>query len=35
MDAIVTAGGIPHPDEPLYPYTQGGSKATLDIAGSR
>ncbi len=33
MDAIVTAGGIPKPDEPLYPYTQGGYKALLDIAG--
>jgi GTP:adenosylcobinamide-phosphate guanylyltransferase len=33
MDAIVTAGGIPKPDEPLYPYTQGGYKAMLDIAG--
>jgi GTP:adenosylcobinamide-phosphate guanylyltransferase len=33
MDAIVTAGGIPKPDEPLYPYTKGGYKALLDIAG--
>lgn len=33
MDAVVTAGGIPKPDEPLYPYTQGASKAMLDIAG--
>ena len=33
MDAIVTAGGIPKPDEPLYPYTQGASKALLDVAG--
>jgi GTP:adenosylcobinamide-phosphate guanylyltransferase len=33
MDAIVTAGGIPKPDEPLYPYTQGQSKALLDVAG--
>jgi GTP:adenosylcobinamide-phosphate guanylyltransferase len=33
MDAIVTAGGIPEPGEPLYPYTNGGSKALLDIAG--
>lgn len=33
MDAIITAGGIPRPDEPLYPYTQGNSKALLDIAG--
>ena len=33
VDAIVTAGGIPKPDEPLYAYTQGKSKALLDIAG--
>jgi GTP:adenosylcobinamide-phosphate guanylyltransferase len=33
MDAIVTAGGIPKPEEPLYPYTQGSSKALLDVAG--
>ncbi|HVM73076.1 MAG TPA: nucleotidyltransferase family protein [Anaerolineales bacterium] len=33
MDAIVTAGGIPLPEEPLYPATQGGAKALVDIAG--
>lgn len=33
MDAIVTAGGIPLPEDPLYPYTEGRSKAMLDIAG--
>jgi NDP-sugar pyrophosphorylase family protein len=33
MDAIVTAGGIPKPDDPLYEYTQGGPKVMLDIAG--
>jgi len=33
MDAMITAGGIPQPDEPLYPFTQGGYKAMLDIAG--
>ena len=33
MDAIVTAGGIPLPQIPLYPATQGQSKAMLDIAG--
>ena len=32
MDAIVTAGGIPAPDEALYEYTQGQSKALVDIA---
>jgi len=33
MDAVVTAGGIPRMDEPLYPYTQGKPKALLDIGG--
>ncbi len=33
MDAIVIAGGIPQPDQPLYEYTQGRAKAMLDIAG--
>ena len=33
MDAIVTAGGIPAPGEPLYPYTQGQNKSLLDVAG--
>ena len=33
MDAIVIAGGIPEPDEPLYPYTKGAPKALLDVAG--
>ncbi len=33
MDAIVTAGGIPLPEDPLYSYTAGHSKAMLDIAG--
>jgi molybdopterin-guanine dinucleotide biosynthesis protein A len=33
MDAIVTAGGIPLPEDPLYSYTQGRSKAMLDVAG--
>jgi GTP:adenosylcobinamide-phosphate guanylyltransferase len=33
MYAIVTAGGIPQPDEPLYEYTLGKSKALLDVAG--
>ncbi len=33
MDAIVTAGGIPLPEDPLYSYTNGNSKAMLDIAG--
>ncbi len=33
MDAVVVAGGIPLPGEPLYPFTQGGEKALLDVAG--
>ncbi len=33
MDAIVTAGGIPQPGDPLYSYSNGGSKALIDIAG--
>ena len=33
MEAIVTAGGIPLPEEPLYPVTQGHPKALVDIAG--
>jgi GTP:adenosylcobinamide-phosphate guanylyltransferase len=33
MDAIVTAGGIPLPEEPLYPATLGQSKAMVDVAG--
>jgi len=32
MDAIVIAGGIPKPEDPLYGYTQGGNKALLEIA---
>jgi GTP:adenosylcobinamide-phosphate guanylyltransferase len=33
VHAIITAGGIPQPDEPLYPYTQGSSKALIEICG--
>lgn len=33
MDAIVTAGGIPLPEDPLYLYTDGDSKALVDVAG--
>lgn len=33
MDAVVIAGGVPQPGEPLYPYTQGRPKAMLDISG--
>ena len=31
--AVVTAGGIPRPQDPLYPLTQGRNKALLEIAG--
>jgi len=33
MDAILTAGGIPLPEEPLYNATQGHPKALVDVAG--
>lgn len=33
MDAIIAAGGIPKPGDPLYEYTRGGPKALLDVAG--
>jgi GTP:adenosylcobinamide-phosphate guanylyltransferase len=33
MDAIVTAGGIPQPRDPLYTYSNGDSKALIDVAG--
>ena len=33
MDAIVTAGGIPQPEDPLYAYSNGDAKALIDIAG--
>ena len=33
MDAIVIAGGLPQPGDPLYPFTAGIPKAMLDICG--
>ncbi len=33
MDAIVIAGGIPRPEDPLYTYVKGDAKALVDIAG--
>jgi GTP:adenosylcobinamide-phosphate guanylyltransferase len=33
MDCIITAGGLPGPDDPIYSYTQGQSKALLDMNG--
>ena len=33
MDAIVAAGGIPQHGDPLHAYSNGNSKALIDIAG--
>jgi GTP:adenosylcobinamide-phosphate guanylyltransferase len=33
MYAIVTAGGIPNPEDPLYPFLKGDAKALVDVAG--
>jgi CTP:molybdopterin cytidylyltransferase MocA len=33
MDAVLLAGGIPLPNDPLYVETSGRSKALLDVAG--
>jgi GTP:adenosylcobinamide-phosphate guanylyltransferase len=33
VDAIVTAGGIPEANDPLFQFTGGGPKALLEIAG--
>jgi GTP:adenosylcobinamide-phosphate guanylyltransferase len=33
MDAIIAAGGIPQPQDPLYTYSKGESKALIDIGG--
>ncbi|MBL8049793.1 MAG: nucleotidyltransferase family protein [Anaerolineales bacterium] len=33
MIAIVTAGGIPQPGDKLYAYSNGDSKALIDVAG--
>ncbi len=33
MDAIVTAGGVPQPGDPLYEAAQGQPKALVDVAG--
>ncbi|MBI3169028.1 MAG: nucleotidyltransferase family protein, partial [Chloroflexi bacterium] len=33
MNAIVTAGGIPQPGDKLYTYSNGDSKALIDVAG--
>ncbi len=33
MEAIVTAGGMPKPDDPLYAYSQGRPKALIELGG--
>jgi GTP:adenosylcobinamide-phosphate guanylyltransferase len=33
MDAIVTAGGIPNPEDPLYSFLKGDAKALVEVAG--
>lgn len=33
MDALITAGGVPQPEDQLYPFTQGGAKSMLPLAG--
>lgn len=33
VDAVIAAGGVPQPGEPLYPFTQGRSKALLPMGG--
>jgi GTP:adenosylcobinamide-phosphate guanylyltransferase len=33
MDAVIMAGGIPKPEDSLYPTTQGKFKALMEIAG--
>ena len=33
MDAVIIAGGIPAPQDPLYTYSKGDAKALIDIGG--
>ncbi|MDW8327970.1 MAG: NTP transferase domain-containing protein [Anaerolineales bacterium] len=33
VDALVVAGGVPAPNDPLYPLTRGRPKALLELAG--
>lgn len=33
VDALLAAGGVPGPNDPLYPLTQGRPKALLELAG--
>lgn len=33
LDALILAGGVPEPGETLYEFSQGRSKALIDVAG--
>ena len=33
MDAFIIAGGVPGPEDPLYPFALGKPKAMIDVAG--
>src|SRR5512140_3677269 len=33
MDAVLIAGGIPNPEDPLYTFLKGDAKALVDVAG--
>lgn len=33
MDVFVIAGGIPGPEDPLFPFAEGKPKALIDVAG--
>lgn len=33
MHAVIVAGGVPGPDDPLFPDTQGQPKALIDLCG--
>jgi molybdopterin-guanine dinucleotide biosynthesis protein A len=33
LDALILAGGVPQPGESLYEFSQGRSKALIDVAG--
>ena len=33
LDAIILAGGIPVPDDPIYAHSQGLHKSLIDIGG--
>ena len=33
INCVIMAGGLPQPDDPLYPLTQGKSKVLLDMGG--